>query len=91
MEIPERSFYGDIPNMQLYVQGKNAETGMLYGMMIYDFSRGQENSRVILADSGRFEAFMAVSSNFSPRFPNTISEASSTASGSAMGTMVSAA
>lgn len=55
VEIPERSFYGDIPNMQLYVQGKNAETGMLYGMMIYDFSRGQENSRVILADSGRFD------------------------------------
>ncbi len=54
VEIPERSFYGAIPNMQLYVGTKNAETGMLYDMLIYDFSRGQENSRVILADSGRF-------------------------------------
>lgn len=54
VEIPERSFYGQIPNMQLYVDSKDQETGMLYGMLIYDFSRGQENSRVILADSGRF-------------------------------------
>lgn len=54
VEIPERSFYSAIPNMQLYVQRKNQETGMLYGMMIYDFSRGQDNSRVILADSGQF-------------------------------------
>ncbi len=37
------------------------------------------------------DAFMAVSSNFSPRLPNVISEASSTASGSAVGTNVSAA
>ena len=36
-------------------------------------------------------AFMAVSSNFSPRLPNTISEANSTANGRAMGTKVSAA
>ncbi len=54
VEIPERSFYGAIPNMQLYVSGKNQETGMLYDMLIYDFSRGQDNSRVILADSGKF-------------------------------------
>ncbi len=37
------------------------------------------------------EAFMAVSSNRSPRFPNVISEASSMASGSAIGIIVSAA
>lgn len=54
VEIPERSFYGAIPNMQLYVGSKDQETGMLYNMLIYDFSRGQDNSRVILADSGRF-------------------------------------
>lgn len=54
VEIPERSFYGAIPNMQLYVGSKDAESGMLYNMLIYDFSRGQDNSRVILADSGRF-------------------------------------
>ena len=37
------------------------------------------------------EAFMAVSSKFSPRLPKTISDASNTASGSAIGTIVRAA
>ncbi len=37
------------------------------------------------------EAFMAVSSNRSPRFPNVISDASSMASGNAIGTIVRAA
>ncbi len=54
VEIPERSFYSEIPNMNLYVDRKNAETGMLYGMIIYDISRGYDNTRVILADSGQF-------------------------------------
>ncbi len=54
VEIPERSFYDQIPNMNLYVEHKNPDTGMLYGMIIYDTSRGLDNTRVILADSGRF-------------------------------------
>lgn len=54
VEIPEKSFYDEIPNMNLYIDRKNPETGMLYGMILYDMSRGQENPRVILADSGRF-------------------------------------
>lgn len=54
VEIPERSFYDAIPNMNLYVEKKNTETGMLYDMIIYDLSRGIDNTRVILADSGRF-------------------------------------
>ncbi len=54
VEIPERSFYDQIPNMNLYVESKNPETGMLYGMIIYDLSKGMDNSRVIMADSGRF-------------------------------------
>ena len=54
VEIPQRSFYDQIPNMNLYVERKNAETGMLYDMIIYDLSRGLDNTRVILADSGRF-------------------------------------
>lgn len=53
VEIPERSFYDQIPNMNLYVDHKNPETGMLYGMIIYDVTRGIDNSRVILADSGK--------------------------------------
>ncbi|MDE5629583.1 MAG: LptF/LptG family permease [Muribaculaceae bacterium] len=54
VEIPERSFYDQIPNMNLYVGHKNAETGMLYDMIIYDLSKGMDNTRVILADSGLF-------------------------------------
>ena len=54
VEIPERSFYDAIPNMNLYVESKNQETGMLHDMIIYDLSRGMDNMRVILADSGLF-------------------------------------
>lgn len=54
VEIPERSFYDEIPKMNLYVERKNPDTGMLYGMIIYDITRGLDNTRVILADSGKF-------------------------------------
>ena len=52
VEIPERSFYDQIPNINLYIDHKNPKTGMLYGMILYDLTRGMDNSRVILADSG---------------------------------------
>ena len=52
VEIPEKSFSDQIPNINLYVDHKNPETGMLYGMILYDLTRGMDNSRVILADSG---------------------------------------
>lgn len=54
VEIPVRSFYDDIPGLNLYIDRKNPETGMLYGMIIYDMMRGNDNARVILADSGQF-------------------------------------
>lgn len=54
VEIPERSFYDEIPGMNLYIDHKDPVTGMLYGMIIYDISKGSDNTRVILADSGRF-------------------------------------
>jgi len=54
VEIPERSFYDEIPGMNLYIDHKDPATGMLYGMIIYDISQGSDNTRVILADSGRF-------------------------------------
>ncbi len=53
VEIPERTFYDQIPGMNVYVDKKNPETGMLYDMIIYDVSRGIDNTRVILADSGK--------------------------------------
>lgn len=53
LEIPEGVFYDQIPGYNLYVESKSKETGVLYGMMIYDVSKGFENSSIILADSGR--------------------------------------
>lgn len=53
VEIPEGVFYDQIPGYNLFVEKKNPETGMLYDMMIYDVSRGFENSSIILADSGK--------------------------------------
>lgn len=53
LEIPEGVFYDQIPGYNLFVQEKNRDTGMLYDMMIYDVSKGFENSSIILADSGK--------------------------------------
>lgn len=55
LEIPEGVFYDQIPGFNFYVGQKNRETGALYDMMIYDVSRGFENSRIILADSGHLK------------------------------------
>ena len=53
VEIPEGVFYDQIPGYNLYVEKKDRETGTLHTMMIYDVSKGFENARIILADSGR--------------------------------------
>lgn len=55
LDIPEGSFYKEIPNYNLYVNKKNPKTGVMYNMMIYDFSKGFENSSVTVADSGRLK------------------------------------
>lgn len=53
LEIPEGVFYDQIPGFNLFVDSKNRDNGMLYDMMIYDMSGGFDNSRIILADSGK--------------------------------------
>ena len=53
LEIPEGVFYDQIPGVNLYVDHKDRDTGMLYDMTIYDVSRGFDNARIILADSGK--------------------------------------
>ena len=53
LEIPEGVFYDQIPGYNLFVEGKNRETGMLYKVMIYDISKGGDNSTILVADSGR--------------------------------------
>ena len=56
VEIPEGIFYDGIPGSNLYVQKKDVEKGMLYGIMIYRMNGGYEDAAVILADSGRIQA-----------------------------------
>jgi len=56
LEIPEGIFYDGIPGSNLYVQKKDMESGVLYGIMIYRMNGGYEDAAVILADSGRLQA-----------------------------------
>lgn len=53
MEIPEKAFYDQIPGFSIYVEGKDKESGMLHELMIYDMSSGTDNTRIIVADSGK--------------------------------------
>lgn len=55
LEIPEGQFYNGVPNVNLYVQKKNAATGMLYDIIIYKTDRGFDRAQIVLADSGRME------------------------------------
>lgn len=51
LDIEEGVFNDQIANYNIYVEKKNRNTGVLYNVMIYDFSQGFERSRVIMADS----------------------------------------
>ena len=56
LDIPEGVFYGEITGYNVYVKKKkNNQTGLLKDVMIYDYSKGFNNARVILADSGRLK------------------------------------
>ena len=53
MEIPEKAFYDQIPGINIFVDEKDKVTGTLYDLMIYDMSGGSDNTRIIVADSGK--------------------------------------
>ena len=53
LEIPEGAFYDQIPGYNLYIKSKNNQTGMMRDVMIYDVSKGGDNSTILLADSAR--------------------------------------
>ncbi len=55
LEIPEGKFYNGIPGSNIYVQKKNLDTGMLYGIMIYRMTGSYEDAAIILADSGMMQ------------------------------------
>lgn len=56
LEIPEGIFYDGIPDCNLYVQKKDVDTGMLYGVMIYRMTGSYEDAAIILADSGQLQS-----------------------------------
>lgn len=56
LEIPEGIFYDGIPGSNIYVQKKDLNTGMLYGIMIYRMNGGYEDAAIILADSGMMQS-----------------------------------
>lgn len=55
LDIPEGVFYDEISNYNLYVKHKDRKTGMLYDVMIYNFSDGFDNAHIVVADSGKLE------------------------------------
>lgn len=56
VEIPEGIFYDGINGSNIYVQKKDLNTGLLYGIMIYRMNGGYDDAAVILADSGRMQS-----------------------------------
>lgn len=56
LEIPEGIFYSEIPGYNIYVERKDRDTGMLYGMMIYSLKEGYEDAEIVLADSARLQS-----------------------------------
>ena len=56
LDIPEGIFYSEIPGYNLYVEHKDAETGMLYGVMIYTNTDNYEDTQIVIADSGRLQS-----------------------------------
>ena len=50
-DIVEKIFYNKIEGYNIYVNHKNTETGMLYGVTIYDMSAGFEKANILVSDS----------------------------------------
>jgi lipopolysaccharide export system permease protein len=55
LDIPEGAFYNDIPGYNLRVMKKNKITGFLRDVLIYDYSQGFSNTRIIYCDSARLD------------------------------------
>lgn len=55
VDIPEGIFYSDIEGYNIYVKHKDRDTGILKDMLIYNFSDGFDNARIIWASEGKME------------------------------------
>lgn len=56
LDIPEGIFYSEIPGYNLYVERKDTETGMLYGVMIYTNTGRYNETQIVLSDSARLQS-----------------------------------
>ncbi|MBQ8968677.1 MAG: LptF/LptG family permease [Bacteroidaceae bacterium] len=57
LDIPEGVFYSEIPGYNIFVERKDKDTGMLYGIMIYtNANNGQQDVQIVLADSARLQS-----------------------------------
>lgn len=54
LQIPVGEFYDEISGYNIYVREKTAD-GLMLNMMIYDYSGGFENAKVMVADTGRLQ------------------------------------
>ena len=55
VDIPEGVFYSDIEGYNIYVRHKDRETGLLKDVLIYNFSDGFENARILWGEEGELE------------------------------------
>ena len=55
LEIPVGEFYDDISGYHIYVHNKSSR-GELLHVMMYDYTEGFENAKVMVADTGRIAA-----------------------------------
>lgn len=55
LDIPEGVFYDEIDGYNIFVRKKDKDTGQLKDVLIYNFSEGFENARVIWAEEGKME------------------------------------
>lgn len=53
LDIPVGEFYDGIGGINMRVGSKNMETGMLYDVKLYDYSKGFQNATMLLCDSAR--------------------------------------
>lgn len=55
LQIPTGEFYDEISGFHIYVRDKTS-SGTLLNVMIYDYSNGFDNAKVLVADTGRLNA-----------------------------------
>lgn len=55
IKIPTRTFYNGIDGYILRVKGRNDETGMMHGVMVYNHTGNKGNTSLTLADSAEMK------------------------------------